>query len=146
MNYKDEREYLENELKNYRYIIDMCYKYEQIIADAEISRLGTSSPSIKPVVYENAGNPYEDKGIELNEIIDEATKNLFIWQERKNWIDMRLRVLDKNEYKAVKYKYMISTKATDEFISNVIHCHRNTVRSILDRAFDKMLKVCARAQ
>ena len=56
MNYKREKEYLENELKNYRYIVDMCYKYEQIIAEAEVAKLGISSPAIKEVIYEKEDN------------------------------------------------------------------------------------------
>lgn len=43
MNYKDEREYLENELRSYRKIIDMCYRYEQEIEEAQIAKYGISS-------------------------------------------------------------------------------------------------------
>lgn len=146
MNYKDEREYLENELRSYRKIVDMCYEYEQLIEEAEVAKYGLSSPPIKAVVYENAGDPYKNKINALNESIKINKARQKMWQQRREWIEERLSMLDEKEYKAIKYKYITSIKATNEWIASVIPCHRNTVQSILDKSFNKMMKVCARAQ
>ena len=53
----ERKEYLENELRSYRYIVDQCYRWEQVIVNAEIAIYGVSSPHAKDVIYENAGDP-----------------------------------------------------------------------------------------
>ena len=45
----EEREYLENELRSYRYIVDQCYRWEQVIVNAEIAIYGVISPHAKDV-------------------------------------------------------------------------------------------------
>lgn len=140
MNYKDEREYLENELRSYRKIVDMCYKYEQLIEEAEVAKYGISSASYKDVICENAGNPYEVRINALNERIKLNKARLQPWQARREWIDERLSTLDEKEYKVIKYKYIVSIKATNAWIASILPCHENTVKNIIDRSFEKMLK------
>ncbi|HAH92319.1 MAG TPA: hypothetical protein DCM01_00095 [Dielma fastidiosa] len=141
MNYKREKEYLENELKNYRYIVDMCYKYEQIIAEAEVAKLGISSPAIKEVIYENSGDPYENKNIRLNEVIEEANSCLTFWQHRREYIEDSLsKLTDQYEIKIIYYKFIYGGNKTDAQIANSIGCHRNTLINTANRAFKKMLK------
>lgn len=140
MNYKDEREYLENELRSYRKIIDMCYRYEQEIEEAQIAKYGISSASYKDVIYENASDPYKVNINALNESIKLNTVKLQAWQHRKEWIEERLSVLDEKEYKVIKYKYIVSVKATNAWIASVLPCHENTIKHIIDRSLEKMLK------
>lgn len=127
----------------------MCYKYEQIIEDAEIAKRGDGSARMKEVIYENAGDPHNCKYNSLNEEIKIAQERLKIWLPRKQWIDERLAVLGGEsdmEYRVIKYRYMMSTKATYEWIAGVIPCSRNWVKPTIEGLLDKMLEVCANAQ
>lgn len=145
----EEREYLENELKSYRYIVNQVYKYKQIIADSMVAKYGISSPCVKDIIYENASDPYHCKYNELDENIKEAVHKMLPWDERKDWIEERLSRIDfpnplnakekSFEYRAITYRYIIKPSATYEQISIWLPCHVNSVKNIIDRAFEKML-------
>lgn len=141
MLYKDEKEYLEGELKSYRKILDMCNKFVQTLADAEVAKYGVSSPHFKEIIYENAGDPYKCNYASLDETEKQALQGLSVWYPRRKWIEERLSILTPMEYKVIKYRYMMSTKATYEWIASVIPCGKNTVIRIIDKAFEKMLKL-----
>lgn len=141
MLYKDEKEYLEGELRSYRKIVDMCDKYIQALTDAEIARYGVSSPHFKEVIYENAGDPYKCNYADLDAEVKKALYGLSVWDPRRRWIEERLSCLTLTEYKIIKYRYMMSTKATYEWIASVIPCCKNTVINTIEKALDKMLKI-----
>lgn len=141
MNYKDERKYLENELRSYHYIVNKCYEYENKIAEATVQKFGTSSKNAQLVIYENVTNPYKDKWIELDDIIDKAYDKLFIWKQRREWIEECLsRLSDPFEIKVIHLKYIYGSRKTDIQLAKTIGCHRNTLRNTTNRAFKKMLK------
>lgn len=146
MQIKDEREYLENELKSYRKINDMYYKYDQQIENANAAKKGISSPHFKEVICENAGDPYKCMYNELDEEIKIASHNIIAWRERKQWIEERLSILNDTEYRIIKYRYIMSVKATHEWIADIIPCHVNSVKPTIDKILDKMLKVCVNPQ
>lgn len=141
MLYKDEKEYLEGELRSYRKIVDMCDKYIQALTDAEVARYGVSSPHFKEVIYENAGDPYKCKYVDLDADEKKALHGLSVWDPRRRWIEERLSILTPTEYKIIKYRYMMSTKATYEWIASVIPCCKNTVINTIEKSLDKMLKI-----
>ena len=99
----ERKEYLENELRSYRYIVDQCYRWEQVIVNAEIAIYGVSSPHAKDVIYENAGDPYDCRYNSLYEDIKKAKAQLLIWRPRRQWIEDRLEVLSQEEYQVIKY-------------------------------------------
>ncbi|WP_373116416.1 sigma factor-like helix-turn-helix DNA-binding protein [Holdemania massiliensis] len=133
----ERKEYLENELRSYRYIVDQCYRWEQSLADAEVAMAGISSPHAKEVIYENAGNPYECKYNSLYEDIKKAKAQLLMWQPRRQWIENRLGVLTQEEYQAIKYYYML--KQSQDWIASVLKIGRRTVQRRIDKALEKML-------
>lgn len=114
------KNYLVNEIMSYRKIVDMCYKYEQIIAESEAAKIGISSASFKEVVYENAGDPYKCQYNELNETIKINSAKLIPWQLRRKWIEERLSLLNDTEFRIIKYKYIVSAKATNAWIARTI--------------------------
>ena len=86
----ERKEYLENELRSYRYIVDQCYHWEQVIVNAEIAIYGVSSPHAKDVIYENVGDPYDCRYNSLYEDIKKAKAQLLIWRPRRQWIEGRV--------------------------------------------------------
>ncbi len=135
----EEREYLENELRSYRYIVDQCYRWEQVIVNAEIAIYGVISPHAKDVIYENAGDPYDCKYTSLYEDIKNAEAQLRLWKPRRIWIESRLGVLTQEEYQAIKYYYML--KQSQDWIADVLQVGRRTVQRRLDKAIEKMLNL-----
>lgn len=142
MNISIEKAYLENELRSYSYIVDKVYHYEQIIADSEIAKSGLSSPAPKEISYENASDPYKCKYIDLINSIDYASEQLSHWLQRKKWIDMRLELLESDEYKIIKFRYLMQGKPTVRWIAEVIPCSKNTVINKIASSLDKMLNMC----
>lgn len=141
MNRKDKIRYLEGELRSYRYIVNKCWECEQKIEEAQVAKLGISSPKTKGVIYENEGNPFHDKKNELNDIIERNERMLMYWEYRRCWIEKRMCALTEVEYKIIKYRYMMSKETTYQQIAKDIPCHKNTVINKINSALDKMLKI-----
>ena len=133
----ERKEYLENELRSYRYIVDQCYRWEQVIVNAEIAIYGVGSPHAKDVIYENAGDPYDCRYNSLYEDIKKAKAQLLIWRPRRQWIEDRLEVLSQEEYQVIKYYYML--KQSQDWIADVLQIGRRTVQRRIDKAIEKML-------
>lgn len=133
----ERKEYLENELRSYRYIVDQCYRWEQVIVNAEIAIYGVSSPHAKDVIYENVGDPYDCRYNSLYEDIKKAKAQLLIWRPRRQWIEDRLEILGQEEYQVIKYYYML--KQSQDWIADVLKIGRRTVQRRIDKAAEKML-------
>lgn len=131
--------YLENELRSYRYIVDQCYHWEQVIVNAEIAIYGVSSPHAKDVIYENVGDPYDCRYNSLYEDIKKAKAQLLIWRTRRQWIEDRLEILGQEEYQVIKYYYML--KQSQDWIADVLKIGRRTVQRRIDKALEKMLNL-----
>lgn len=95
---KDKIEQFKRDLRSYNYYLGMIEECNIQLTAITVRLQGVSSPSIKDVVLENAGNPYSDNKVGLmmeeGKIIDERNKWL---SEVKRLDEMIAKIDDKNK-------------------------------------------------
>lgn len=103
---KDKIEQFKRDLRSYNYYLGMIEECNIQLTAIAVRLQGVSSPSIKDVVLENAGNPYSDNRIGLmieeGKIIDERNK----WLSEVKRIDDLLNKLSSGERNVLNEVYV----------------------------------------
>lgn len=88
---KDKVEQLKRELKSYEFYKKKVQECNEQLEEIAVKLQGVSSPAIKDVIYENAGNPYR-KDSRILELMNDKDRLI---DERQSYIDRILYVDEK---------------------------------------------------
>lgn len=104
---KDRIEQFKRDLRSYTYHQKMVAEIDYKIEELKVKLQGVSSPDMKPVVLENAGDPYRENKIALmmeeGELMNERNKHLLEMQK----IDEALRLLPAEEQDVLIQVYIM---------------------------------------
>lgn len=88
---KDKVEQFKRELKSYEFYKKKVQECNEQLEEIAVKLQGVSSPSVKDVIYENAGNPYRKDSRILELMNDED----MLIDERQSYIDRILKIDEK---------------------------------------------------
>lgn len=88
---KDKVEQFKRELKSYEFYKKKVQECNEQLEEIAVKLQGVSSPAIKEVIYENAGNPYR-KDSRILELMNDEDRLI---DERQSYIDRILKIDEK---------------------------------------------------
>lgn len=88
---KDKVEQFKRELKSYEFYKKKVQECNEQLEEIAVKLHGVSSPAIKDVIYENAGNPYR-KDSRILELMNDEDRLI---DERQSYIDRILKIDEK---------------------------------------------------
>lgn len=131
---KDKIEQFKRDLRSYNYYLGMIEECNIQLTAIAVKLQGVSSPSIKDVVLENAGNPYSDNRIGLmmeeGKIIDERNK----WLSEVKRLDEMIAKID------LKYKKLILDLYVEKKNHDKVAIENYIGRANMYKVVDKEIK------
>lgn len=131
---KDKIEQFKRDLRSYNYYLGMIEECNVQLMAIAVKLQGVSSPSIKDVVLENAGNPYSDNRIGLmmeeGKIIDERNK----WLSEVKRLDEMIAKID------LKYKKLILDLYVEKKNHDKVAIENYIGRANMYKVVDKEIK------
>lgn len=88
---KDKVEQFKRDLKSYEFYKKKVQECNEQLEEIAVKMQGVSSPAIKDVIYENAGNPYR-KDSRILELMNDEDRLI---DERQSYIDRILKIDEK---------------------------------------------------
>lgn len=135
---KDRIEQFKRDLRSYNYYLGMIEECNLQLTGIAVKLQGVSSPSMKDVVLENAGNPYSDNRIGLmmeeGKIIDERNK----WLSEIKRIDEMIAKID-DEYRQMIIELFVDKK-NHEKIANKNFLSRQYMNKLIDNKILEIMK------
>lgn len=132
---KDKVEQFKRDLRSYTYHQKMVTEIDYKIEELKVKLQGVSSPDMKTVVLENAGDPYRENKIALmmeeGELMNERNKHLAEIQR----IDDALKIVDKEGKDLLTYVFIKHKRYED---SAIIF---NSSIGKLQRDIEKFIKI-----
>lgn len=131
---KDKIEQFKRDLRSYNYYLGMIEECNVQLMAIAVKLQGVSSPRIKDVVLENAGNPYSDNKVGLmmeeGKIIDERNK----WLSEVKRLDEMIAKID------LKYKKLILDLYVEKKNHDKVAIENYIGRANMYKVVDKEIK------
>lgn len=135
---KDKIEQFKRELKSYEYYHKKVQECNEKLEELAVKIQGVSSPCIKDVIYENAGDPYSSANkLQLIMEEEELVKEMEMYIDRILYVDEKLMLipnsLEKNAAVRIYVKKEMHQKVADD-----LNMDRKTLYRRINAALHKI--------
>lgn len=135
---KDKIEQFKRELKSYEFYKKKVQECNEQLEEIAVKLQGVSSPAIKDVIYENAGNPYSDVNkLQLIMEEEELVKERKLYIDRILYVDEKMMLIPNSlEKKAAERIYI--KKEMHQKVADDLNMDRKTLYRRINSAFSKI--------
>lgn len=123
---KDKIEYFKRECRNIHYYTEMILQCNEKLEELAICLKGVSSPSVKEVIYENAGDPYKSNKIYLLMEEEKLIKERVKYISAINHVNGKLMEIHNPIEMAMIKDLLLERKSLDK-VAETYHMDRTTV-------------------